>query len=405
MSYIPPKKILERYADVLVNFALGKEKGIKKGDVVLVNATEICKPLYREILRAVWKAGGHVIGKFTPDASRDYPLDKEFHINASKEQLTFFPKKLMRAQIDQIDHSLRLDAEVDPHSMSGVDSKRIMTRNQAWYPYKQWFFEKENQGKLTWTVALYGTAGMAKEAKMSEKEYWNQIIKACFLNKPNPVREWKKISKKIETYRQKLNRLKILKLHVVGPDMDLWIKLGPKRAWAAGGGANIPSFEIFTSPDWRGTDGWIKFNQPLYRYGNLIEGIELEFKNGIVVKSKAKRNEKVLKAMIATKNANKVGEFSLTDKRFSKITKFMAETLYDENVGGPNGNTHIALGSAYKECFVGDVKKVNKREWEKLGYNDSSVHTDIISTAPRVVTAYLPNGKTKVIYKSGQYTL
>jgi len=185
----------------------------------------------------------------------------------------------------------------------------------------------------------------------------------------------------------------------------LWVKIGEKRAWNGGSGRNIPSFEIFTSPDWRGTNGWIKFNQPLYYFGNLIEGIELEFKDGLVIRSSAKKNEKVLKAMIASKDADKVGEYSLTDRRFSRITKFMANTLFDENVGGSHGNTHIALGNSYHDCYKGDPGKVSKKEWARLGYNDSSVHTDIISTTPRIVTAYLPNGKTKVIYKNGQFTL
>ena len=115
-----------------------------------------------------------------------------------------------------------------------------------------------------------------------------------------------------EYYRGKLNKLapKTEKFHVKGPDADLWIKLGDKRLWKGGSGANIPSFELFTSPDWRGTNGWIRFNQPLYRYGNLISGIELTFKDGVVVKSSATKNEKVLKQMIATENADKVGEFS-----------------------------------------------------------------------------------------------
>jgi aminopeptidase len=72
------------------------------------------------------------------------------------------------------------------------------------------------------------------------------------------------------------------------------VKIGEKRQWVGGTGRNIPSFEIFTSPDWRGTDGWIRFNQPLYAYGTLIEGVELEFKKGIIVKAMAKKNEKVL---------------------------------------------------------------------------------------------------------------
>ncbi len=403
--YTPPKKILERYADVLVNFALGGGKGIKKGDVVLVQVPEFAKPLYAEILKAVWKAGGHAIGRYLTSDDILFKEGREFYLRASKEQINFFPDKLMRGQLEQIDHSLFIISKTDPKSLQGVDSRKMMRRGAAWRPYMDWQNEKENKGKFSWTVALYGTPGEAKEAGLTTKQYWGEIIKACFLDKKNPLSEWKKVFQQIETYRKKLNALKIEKIHVKGPDVDLWVKLGEKRAWDGGRGANIPSFEIYTSPDWRGTEGFIKFNQPLYRYGNLIEGIELEFKEGRVIKSRARKNEKVLKAMIATENADKVGEFSLTDKRFSRITKFMAETLFDENVGGPHGNTHIALGNAYHNCYTGDPAKVSKKEWARLGYNHSSVHTDIISTAPRIVTAYFRNGKSKVIYKNGRFVI
>lgn len=180
---------------------------------------------------------------------------------------------------------------------------------------------------------------------------------------------------------------------------------GKNRQWLSGRGANIPSFEIFTSPDWRGTEGWIRFNQPLYRYGNVLEGIQLWFKNGRVVKSTATKNEKLLKQMIATEGADKVGEFSLTDKRFSRITKPMAETLYDENMGGPYGNTHIALGASYHDAYTGNVSALTPAQAKKLGFNDSSVHTDIISTTRRTVTAHLHNGDTIVVYKDGQFQL
>jgi aminopeptidase len=403
--YAPPKQILEKYADVFVNFAIGGGKGIKKGDVVLVRASEVAKPLYAEILKAIWKAGGHVVGRFSPDNEPWFNFDKEFFTHASPEQLKHFPAKLLRGQVEEVDHSIAVISDTDPHALQDVNPKKIMIKGESWREYHDWIQDKETNGKYTWTLGLYGTKEMAKEAKLSEKEYWSQIIKACFLDKKNPIAEWKKVDSKINSTIKKLNALNIEKVHMQGPDADLWIKIGKERAWIGGGGANIPSFEIFTSPDWRGTNGWIKFNQPLYSYGNLIEGVELEFKNGKIINSKAKKNEKVLKAMIASKDANKLGEFSLTDKRFSHITKFMAETLYDENIGGENGNTHVAIGMSYRECYKGDRKKVTKKEWEQMGYNNSAVHTDIISTAPRTVTAYLPNGKTKVIYKDGQYTL
>lgn len=412
MAYRPNETILKKYADVLVNFALGGGKGIKKGDVVRVSSSESAKPLYIAVCNAIVQAGGHVISNYAPDDEqgdkrRAESFTRFFYQHAQPHQITFFAEKYLKGLAEQIDHSIYILAEADPHALKGVEPRKIMQRGLTLKPFKDWLNQKEWKGKFTWTIAMYGTPAMAKEAGLSEREYWNQIIKACFLDEKNPIAKWKQVYRDIEKYRSRLNRLspKIDKLHAVGPDMDIWFTLGQKRAWHAGSGRNIPSFEIFTSPDWRGTSGWIRFNQPLYRYSNKITGIQLWFKNGKVVKSSAKTNEKLLKEMIATKNADKVGEYSLTDSRHSRITKFMAETLFDENMGGPYGNTHMALGMSYRDTYAGDVSKLTTKEAERLGFNDSSVHTDIISTTRRTVTAHLKNGTTKVIYKDGRFVL
>ncbi|RYY94002.1 MAG: aminopeptidase, partial [Chitinophagaceae bacterium] len=99
-------------------------------------------------------------------------------------------------------------------------------------------------------------------------------------------------------------------------------------------------------------------------------------------------------------------EFSLTDRRHSRITRFIATTLYDENMGGQWGNTHIALGNAYKDTFTGDMAAVSDEQWAEMGYNSCpKVHTDIISTANRTVTATLRDGSKQVIYKDGAFQL
>jgi aminopeptidase len=100
-----------------------------------------------------------------------------------------------------------------------------------------------------------------------------------------------------------------------------------------------------------------------------------------------------------------IGEFSLTDVRFSRIDKFMAETLFDENFGGKFGNTHIAVGNAYRDAFPGDPSKVSKEQWKEMGYNESVVHTDIVSTENRTVTATFEDGTRKVIYKDGKFVI
>lgn len=402
--YTPSAKILEKYAELLV-FALNDYNGIKKGDVVRITVEESAKPILIHLQTAVLKAGGMPIINYQPDDTKDFNLSKNYFKLATDEQLEFFDKKYYKAVADYIDHSIYIISEADKESMKGVDPKKMMKRGEVMKPYKEMLDKKENAGKFSWTLALYGTPAMAKEVGLSEKAYWDQIIKACFLNEKDPIKKWKEVNKQIKKTQDKLNKLNIEKLHIEGPDADLWIGLSPKSKWIGGTGRNVPSFEIFTSPDWRGTEGWIRFSEPLYRYGNIIKGIELWFEDGKVVKSKATQNYKVLKEMIATKNADKVGEYSLTDSRFSQITKFMGETLFDENVGGKYGNTHLALGNAYHDCYKGDPAKVTKAQWKKLGYNESSVHTDIVSTTKRTVTAYLPGGKTKVIYKDGQFTV
>lgn len=407
MAYQPSQKVLENYANVLVNFALGGGKGIKKGDVVVINTSEPAKPLLFAVRRAVLKAGGHPILWYHPAEDDRYSFSRDFFEHAQDHQLDFFPGKYLKGLVDEMDHLLFILATENPHDLKGIDPKKIMRRGESLKPFMEWRTHKEHQGKFTWCIALWGTAGMAKEAGLSQREYWKQIEKACFLNDTNPIKTWNQVYRQIHAFTKKLNALspKIDHLRVEGEDADLRVRLGEKRKWLSGSGRNVPSFEIFTSPDWRGTEGWIRFNQPLYRYGNKITGIELHFREGRVVKATARQNEKVLKEMIRTPGADKIGEFSLTDGRHSHITKFMANTLYDENAGGRQGNTHIAVGQSYADTYVGDVSKLSKKDKERLGFNASSVHTDIISTTKRRVTAVLKNGKEIVIYDDGKFTL
>jgi len=400
MVYHPPQEILDRYAEVLVKFALNSGEGVKKGEVVLVQVPERAKPMLKALRKVILEVGAHPIIQFLPDE-----FDREYYELAQDHHLEFFPDKYLRGLVDQIDHSIYIIAETNPKELEGIDPKKIMIKSKSQKPYKDWRDEKETQGKFTWTLALYGTEQQAKEAGLSIDEYWGQIINACFLDHENPIDKWKDIFTETERVKEKLNSLKIKMLHIKGENIDLKVGLDENRKWMGGSGRNIPSFELFISPDCRKTEGKIKFNQPLYRYGNLIKDIELEFIGGRVINSKASQNEHVLKEMIATENADKIGEFSLTDSRMSRITKFMAETLFDENMGGEHGNTHIALGAAYKDSYPGNPAKITKEEWEKMGYNDSSVHTDIISTENRTVTATLEDGSQVVIYKEGKFAI
>ena len=397
-QFLPPTEIITKYAQVLVNFALNSGAGLRAGEVVDVVVPDVAKPLAGALQREIILAGGHPMMRLLPTG-----FDKEFYSLASDAQLTFLPKNFLRERAKLIDHQIGIIADPDPAELSEVDPKKIFLARNAKKAYREWLTVKENASKFTWTIALWGVEAKAKEVGLSLEAYWDQIIKACFLDQADPVAEWRRVAKLQEHIKTALDSMNIKYLKVQGPDMDLTVQIGKERAWKGGSGRNIPSFEIFTSPDWRGSDGWVKFNQPLYRYGNIIKGVELEFRKGRVVRAHASVGNKLLQEMLQTKNADKMGEYSLTDKRMSRITHVMAETLFDENIGGPFGNTHLAIGMAYQDCYKGDPTKLTKADWKRLGYNDSAEHTDIISTADRTVTAYMADGSSKVIYADGQF--
>ncbi|MBW7960407.1 aminopeptidase [Patescibacteria group bacterium] len=398
--FTPSKQILENYAKVMVDFALGKGKGIKKGDVVYLVYDLEAKPLALSIFKRILEVGGHPIVK-----SADEDFEREMFNTASDDQLKFFPKKYSKSLIDTIDHRLYLIAPTDPFLLKNVDPKKIILANSNKQALRKWLFEKEDKGKLTWSLCLYGTEGMAKEAGLTIEDFWQEIINACYLDHLDPLNTWRKTFDDISNLIKRINKLPIKKFHMISKDTDLFISYGEKRQFIGGRGANIPSFEVFTSPDWRGINGKIYFNFPLYRYGNIIKDVHLEFKDGIVVKARANKNEGLLKEMIKQKNADKIGEFSLTDKKYSKIGKFMANTLYDENFGGDFGNSHLAVGTSYHEAYTGNVRKATEKDWERLGFNESIEHCDIINTNPKTVTAILNDGSEILVYKNGSFVI
>ena len=399
-SYTPPQNIIDKYAHVLVNFALNSGVGVKRGEVVQCVVPDVAKPMALALQNTLLKAGAHPMIRLIPSG-----FDHDFYNLASDEQLSFFPRKFLKARADLIDHQIGIIAESDPMELSEVNPRKIMLMRNSQKPYRDWLVIKENRNLFTWTLALWGMPAKAKEVGLSLKDYWQQIIKACFLDEIDPVEKWRTVFAMQEDIKQKLNEMRIQYVVVKGEDVDLTIKIGADRIWQGGSGRNIPSFEIFTSPDWRGIDGWIRFNEPLYRYGNVIRDIYLRVEHGIIVEAQAKTGDKFLQTMLQTKNANKFGEFSMTDKRMSRITHPMAETLFDENIGGRFGNSHLAIGMAYKDCYRGNPDTVKPNEWKAMGFNDSAEHTDMMTTTDRSVTAVLENGEHRLIYQDGQFVI
>jgi aminopeptidase len=290
--------------------------------------------------------------------------------------------------------------------LDGIEPSKMMKRTKANRKYHSLRDKKEREWKLSRTACMYGTQAMADEAWLQLEEYREQIISACFLNEKNPVKKWKDIYKEMYRVRDKLNELKLEYVHVIWPDEDLKVKIWADRLWQTWWGCNIPSYEVFTSPDCRDVNGRIKCNQPLYRYWSLVEWIRLEFKDWKVIKAHADKNDDILQEMIKIEWMDHLWEFSLTDARISRITHFMAETLFDENVGWEYGNTHVALWTWFDECYAWDKNKLEDPEFKKtIWLNFSAEHVDVISTAPRKAIWILSNWEEILIYEDGKFVI
>ena len=399
--YIPSLEILEKYADVMVNFALRGWKWIKKWDVVLIQIPECAKPFLIPLQTAILKAWWHPIIDYIPNW-----INRNFYENASDKQLSFVAKEYQRWKIKAFTHKIRIISDSDLHELDGIEPSKIMKKTKADRSMRYLRDKKEAEWKFSRTACMYATQAMAKEAWLSLEEYRNQIIDACFLNEENPVKKRKEVNAEIHRVKNKHNELKLEYVHVIWPDEDLKLKIWADRLRAAWAGCNIPSFEVFTSPDCRDVNGRIKCNQPLYRYWSLVEWIKLEFKDWKGIKAHADKNDDILQEMVKIEWMNRLWEFSLTDARISRITHFMAETLFDENVWWKYGNTHVALWTWFDECYAWDQSKLDNLKFKKsIWLNHSPEHVDVISTAKRKVTGILPDWKEILIYKDWKFMI
>ncbi|UCD33858.1 MAG: aminopeptidase [Desulfobacterales bacterium] len=400
MSILTEKQ-LDRYADVLL-WALKKARSgkFKKNDVILINYHMPAVRLAEIVFAKLMAMDLHPVQRMGLTAT----MEKNFFELSNNQQVVFQPpgeKELYK----QLNGSIFLYAPESMTHLTGIDPKKIGKAAVARKFLRDILEKRDQAGTFGWTLCTYPTKEQARHAKLSLKAYAQQITKACFLNRASPISHWQETYNNAASIKKWLNRMNVEFYNIESEHTDLKITPGNKRKWIGISGHNIPSFELFLSPDWRGTTGIYFSNLPSFRSGNYVKDVRFEFKKGAVVNIAAKKGENfVIQQLAMDKGANKVGEFSLTDKRFSKINTFMANTLFDENYGGKYGNCHVALGSSYADTYTGNPRELTKAKKQRLGFNDSALHWDFVNTEKKRVVAHLKSGKNITIYENGQFT-
>lgn len=393
---------LERYAEVLF-WALSRARTTpyKKSDIILVNydidgislAEEVCSLLHDKGMIPVPRMNE------TPRMQ----LDKYTKAN-NKRLTTIIPGQ--RDLYNHLNGSISIYAPKSLGHLANIDPELIAMHGKAQQPLRSIMQTREDMGAYSWTLCMYPTQALAAQAGLTLEEYALQIKKACYLTKPDPTLEWRQFAKKVDDLTEWLDSFGDCTMQVESESVDLSVRIGQRRKWVGFTGRNIPSFEMYVSPDMSHTNGVYKSTLPTFRSGNIIGEIQLIFKDGRVTKVKADHNQAFVEQQLnQDTGAALVGEFALVDKRFSPISKFMANTLYDENHGGENGSMHIALGNSYSNTFNGDTDQLTEATRKTLGFNSSALHWDLVNTEEKRVVALLPDGKRKTVYENGMFAL
>lgn len=277
-------------------------------------------------------------------------------------------------------------------------------------------YYRENVGKYTfpWCIANLPNERWAEKIFPSDKNAYDKLflnfMKMCMVDKDDPVRAWEDYIKQNNYYKNKLNELEITGLHyrnslgtdlyVEKPKDNIWINLDKTDALGNQMIANMPSYEIFTSPDWRKTNGIVYSSRPLVYNGAIIDKFFIRFRDGKVVECGAEEGNDALQSLVFDNdNADKLGEIALVpnDSPISNTGLVFYETMYDENA-----SCHLALGGGFPKCFSGDL---TDSELADRGLNFSICHTDfMIGTSDLEIEADTNQGK-KLIFKNGNFNI
>jgi len=359
---------VEKLAKLATEYCLPVSKGMKIGIMGNVVATPLIQQVYKHVLLR----GGYPVMRPEIDG-----LAEIFYAHGSEEQIAFVSPfdKFFMAETDGL---INIFAETNVKRLSGVPPEKIKKRMASQREVMDLYSKHVKIGGLS--IIPYPTLAFAQEAEMSLFEYEDFAAKACFLDKPDPVKEWKSLSKRQEKTVQILSKAENVRF--VGEDTDL--KLNVKgRTWVnCDGHINMPDGEIFTGPIENSAQGQIRFTYPGIYAGREIIDITLTFKNGKVVKAKAEKGQELLQQLLKTDaGAKRIGEIAIgTNAGIDRFTKNM---LFDEKMGHC---IHLALGRSI--AMSG-------------GKNQSSIHWDILKDMKKGEIY----ADKKLIYEKGRFVL
>jgi aminopeptidase len=396
---------LASYARLVVQVGLN----LQPGQLLGINALIEHAPLARAITREAYNAGAKYVDVLYTDQHV-----RRAHIElAGEDLLDYSPPWLVERlhKLGEIGGALcSITGNPEPELFSDLDGARVGKARMHALAEESL---RLTDGLCNWAIVAYPNEGWARTVfgEPDVERLWSAVGQAVRLDEPDPVAAWRKHIAHLQQRAAALNERRFAELRYRGPGTDLTIGLHPDGNWQAAldtsNGiehvANMPTEEVYTTPDARRVEGTVRSTLPLQIQGNIVRGLEVRFVGGRAVEVRAETGEDVIRTHIATdEGATRLGEVALVDGHSAvrKTGLVFYDTLFDENA-----SSHIAFGASIVQALPW-AAEASPEERHERGVNQSSIHTDfMIGSDDLEVDGITDQGEAVPLLRNGDWQL